>query len=186
MATALSICSSALLMLNEDEITSFEDETRESKLCAALYETTRDSMLQMHPWRFSLNQTRLARLADAPLFEFANAFQLPSNTLRVIAVDNTSFNFKIFEDMIYSDANEISVTIQFIPREEDMPAYFVRTLEFAMAEVLASALIADESKMQIFENKKIQQIRAARSIDSQNQPSLTFADNNFLLTNVRT
>lgn len=185
MATDISICSAALLMLNADEITSFDDETREAKLCAALYETTKENILQMHPWRFALGQVTLAKLTSTPLYGFNNAFQLPANTLRVIEIDS-GLEYQIYEDMLFTDADTVNAVIQFAPPESEFPAYFTRLMEFAMAELLASALLADESKMQIFERAKLRQMQSARSVDSQIQPTLTFNDNNFFMTNVRT
>lgn len=184
MSTKVAICTSALLMVNADEITSFEDESREARLCASLYDTTLDSVLQMHPWRFSVNQVQLAQLTEVPEFEFDHAYQLPANTLRVIGVDNTTLPYKIYEDMIFTDADSLKATIQFRPGEEEFPAYFRRTLELKMAEILALALLADESKFQILQQAALRQMQSARSIDSQNQPTLTFDDNNFLFTNV--
>jgi hypothetical protein len=70
-------------MIGVDEISSFDDETREAKLCTNLYPTTRDSLLQQHPWRFSLGQASLARLVDTPLYGYDYAYQLPAGFLRV-------------------------------------------------------------------------------------------------------
>lgn len=184
MSTKVAICSSALLMVNADEITSFEDETREARLCASLYETTLENVLQMHPWRFSINQVVLAQLTETPEFDFDYAYQLPSNTLRVIGIDNTTLPYKIYEDMIYSDATSMKAEIQFRPNETEFPSYFRRTLELEMAKTLSLALLGDESKHQILQQAAVRQMQSARSIDSQNQPTLSFDDNNFLFTNV--
>lgn len=185
MATDISICSSALVLIGADEITSFSDETREAKLCSLLYETTKDALLEMHPWRFSLGQVVLAKLAATPEYGFTNAFQVPPQAMRVIGVDNTAISYEIHEDMIFSDLDTMKATIQIDPGETDYPSYFVRALEFKMAEILAISLMGDESKQKIFERAGLRQMQSARSIDSQSQPTLAFDDGNFLLTNVR-
>ena len=62
MTTPLAICSAALLMIGADEISSFDETSREAKLCANLYDTTRDELLQLYPWRFAVGQMQLPKL----------------------------------------------------------------------------------------------------------------------------
>ncbi len=183
MSTSISICTSALLMIGADEISSFSDETREAKLCANLYPTTRDSLLQQHPWRFSLGQVKLAKLTDKPLYGYSYAYQLPSGFLRVIEAERGEFS--IYEDAIYSNQPELNITYQFRPQETAMPAYFSRVLELKMAEILAVAVSEELAKSNVFAEKVRQEVIRARSIDSQQQTNFEIESNNFLLTEIR-
>ena len=185
MATDVSICTSALLMVGADEIESFTDPTREAKLCAQIYPTTKNKLLQSFPWRFSLGQAQLAKLATTPLYEFDFAFQLPSGFLRLIEINNPTFNYKIFEDKLFCDTDVVYVTYQFDPGEEDMPDYFVRLLELDMAAILSISLLEDLDKANAFQRMADRQALQARSTDGQNQTTQALDDVNFELIQVR-
>ena len=184
MATDVSICSAALVMVGADEINSFDDETRESKLCGILYETTLQNVLTEHPWRFSLGRVELAELEDTPLFGYTKAFQLPPDRLRLISME-TPTAYEVFEDKLYTNVDPVRITYQFQPVESKFPPYFVRLMEFEMACLLAGALAEDESKLKIFRDLADIQKRKARNLDSQQQPSRAIRDSNHVLTQVR-
>ena len=79
---SIELCSSALVKLGADGISSFEDGTAEARVAARLYPITRDGMLSAHPWTFATAQADLPRLVAAPLSDFSYAFQLPNDFLR--------------------------------------------------------------------------------------------------------
>ena len=185
MATKIEICTTSLLMVGADEITSFEDETREAKLCANLYPTIRDDLLQSHVWRFSVGQASLNRLVSAPLFGYSYAFQLPANHLRLVGKNNSALKHEILEDKLYCNALEVLINYQFTPSEVRYPAYFVKALELEMAAILAVALIEDEGKSSLFERKAKAQLVKARYVDSQNNGNHAMPEHNFALTAIR-
>jgi hypothetical protein len=166
--TDVDICTTALLLIGADEINSFSDATREAKLCKAMYATTKDGLLQSHPWRFAVNQVELNKLAETPLFNFSAAFQLPADYLRLINRNPAALEYKIFEDKIYCNASELKITYAFSPPEHKMPAYFVRALEFDLARLLSVAVLEDTDKAAIYDRMLEEQLRRAKLIDSQN------------------
>lgn len=184
MTTSLSICSSALLMIGADEISSFEEGSREAKLCANLYDVTLDELLQLYPWRFATAQKQLGRLAADPLFGYRHAFQLPADMLRVLATD-TGRDYRLFENKLYSNAQTMRITYLQRPTEEKLPAYFVRALELKMAEILALALQEDSAKSRLMAEKAQAQVLRARGVDAQQQTTPLLDESNFTLTQVR-
>ena len=89
MATEVSICSNALRRLGDSPITSLSDDTERARLCNALYEPARDSLLRSHAFNFSITRASLAKSATTPAFEFANQFILPTDPfcLRVLKME---------------------------------------------------------------------------------------------------
>jgi hypothetical protein len=166
--TDISLCTAALLLIGADEITSFSDSTREAKLCKSLYSTTRDGLLQSHPWRFAINQVELNKLAATPLYGFSAAFQLPTNYLRLIKKNPPTLDYEIHQDKIYCNATQLKITYAFAPPENRFPAYFARALEFDLARLLAIALQEDADKAAVYGNLLKQQLIDAKLIDSQN------------------
>lgn len=184
MTTPIAICSAALLMIGADDISSFDETSREAKLCANLYEVTRDELLQLYPWRFAVGQMQLPQLTDSPLFGFRYAYQLPADMLRLLGTDN-DLPFRIFESRLFSDASVVRVTYLFQVSEARLPAYFVRAIELKMAEILAIALQEDLAKSRLLAEKADKQIIRARAIDAQQQTTAQLPEHNFLLSNVR-
>lgn len=184
MTTPLSICSSALLMIGADELSSFEEGSREAKLCANLYDVTLDDLLQLYPWRFATVQSQLPKLASEPLFGFRHAYQLPPKLLRILTTDGDQ-NYRRFENTLFSNAGQLQITYLQRPPENRLPAYFVRIVELKMAEILALALQEDAAKSRLMAEKAQAQILRARGVDAQQQTTPLLAESNFSLTQVR-
>ncbi|MFO1112560.1 MAG: hypothetical protein U1E35_01330, partial [Rhodospirillales bacterium] len=81
----IDLCSRALLKVGARTITSFEEGTAEAEVAASLYPTVRDATLSAHPWNFATAQMNLSKLATPPIADFANAFQIPADCIRVLS-----------------------------------------------------------------------------------------------------
>lgn len=185
MTTDISICSTGLLLVGADDITSFDDETREARLSAAMYPTTRDSELQKHDWIFSRQQTDLARSSTAPLFDYSYAHQIPTDSLKLIALDINPSEYRVFQDKIFSNVKDLKLFHQVRPNESDMPSYFVRLLEYKMAEIFSTALLQDDRMSQLYRQKYDDQYWEAKKADSQQEPSRRIPFRQFEIASVR-
>ena len=185
-ATDLSICKTALLLVGADEINSFEDGSREARICDAVYTTTKESLIQTHPWSFTLEQTDLARTTQTPVIgDFEYVYQLPVNSLKVIRKDGLQNDYRIYQDKLFSSDDVVSIIHQIDPGEQNFPSYFTRALEFKMAELLAASLAQDETLTQIMQDKFIRAVREAKSADSQTQPNILVNSSEFSVAAVR-
>lgn len=185
MATEISICNTALLMVGGSTINSFDDSTREAALCDAVYATTRDAQLSKFSWSFSVFQELLARTTNTPLFDYTYEYQLPTGYIRILKTDNFGNNYRILKDKLLSDQTVVELLYQKDPGEEFYPAYFVRLLEYKLASILSLSLVQDATLASEFEKQYLMAMREARGIDSQNSPNKLMADSNFALTYVR-
>lgn len=186
MASEIDICTSALLMVGANSINSFQDESREARVCAAIYETTRDDLLTRHPWSFALGQQQLSQLVTTPLFGYAYAYQLPTEPLclRVQGIDG-NYEYRVFEDKLYTDRTSVNILYIFQAPESEFKPYFTRALELELAAILSIALTEDGAKSDRFGNMAQMQLRKARNTDSQQSTPGKISDENFLLTEVR-
>ena len=202
MTTDISICNSALVLIGgtDNAINSFDDDTREARICAQLYPGTRNYTISRHPWKFSLAQQALAQLSAAPLFDYDKAYQLPTDPKIVQAIKindgggsvlnfglsgRVTQSYRILEDMLFTNATQVNLLFQFVPEEATFPPYFVEVLEFAMAEKLALALEQDESLADRMAVRLDRRARKARHIDSRNDPPFSFPREELVLTSVR-
>lgn len=86
MASEVGIANEALLHLGETaSIASFSENSFQAELCKRFYPTTRDSLLEMFPWSFSLKRARPA-LIESTINQWSYSFSLPADCIRILSV----------------------------------------------------------------------------------------------------
>lgn len=87
MATPVSICSQALLLLGDKPISAFNDVTDRARLASNLYPDARLALLRLHPWNCATRRIILAPESDTPAFgDWSHQFALPGDCIRVWGV----------------------------------------------------------------------------------------------------
>ena len=146
MASEITICSNALLQLGAQSISAFDEGTDLSLLCSNLWEQTRDGVLRGHPWNCATKRVSLAPSAVAPVYEFAFAFDLPGDFLRLHDAD-TLYNYKIEGRQILSDENPLF--LKYIFRNKEVPTYdalLIEAMTWGMMAVLAYPITKSTTK----------------------------------------
>lgn len=138
MATAVSICSNALLMLGDKPINSFAEASDRAKLAANLWPDMRDFVLRAHPWNCAVKRQVLSPLTAAPAFGFNYVFLLPSDWLRTLQIgeDGERPEYRIESRNILM--NEGTCKLRYIWRN-DNPATWDALLVHAMTLVMKAA-----------------------------------------------
>lgn len=183
--TDINICSTALLLVEADEINSFSDDSREARVCAAALDTQIEALLQSYPWRFSLLQATLSLTTETPLFGYEYAHQLPSETLRLMSTTVPNGDYQVYKRRVFSNTRDVKAVIQYRPDSAEFPAYFRKALEYHLAAFLAFALKSDLPLADRMEAKALSETIKARAVDAQQQPNDQVQEYNFLLSNVR-
>lgn len=182
--TKFDICTTASYLVGGEDIASFDEDTRESRIASRIYETTKRQLLQMHPWSFARKRQDLVKTTNTPS-DYAYEYQIPTDCLRVLKKDTPVNNYIIVGDKLYTDSNTVELSYLYDVAEVDLPDYFVRALEYCLAEILAAALAQDESMVQLMNGLKDGAYRTAKLIDSQMSPPSSPHDGTFSLTEVR-
>lgn len=167
----IDICSHALLLIGENTISSFNDDSIAALVASNLYEPTYESLLTAHPWRFASNKATLARLTATPTNEWDYAFQLPSDFLVAQHVDEGNDNYQIYADKLYTDEKTMILDYTYKPDESFLPAYFTELLEYKLASLFAVPITENTSKAEFYANMTDRQLSRAKTIDSQSTPS---------------
>jgi len=183
-ADKVKICSVPSLLVGGNDFGSFDEDLREAKLSAALYDNTKSVLLMQNAWRFSLRQFQLSKLLAKPLYDFDFAYQVPNDALRISSAVGAA-DFQIIGDKIYSNADNLMITYQQDVSEQFFPPYFTRVLELQMAAMLSIPLTEDKVKFQLWEEKARTELLKAKNVDSQSQTNLSLPPNTFWLTVVR-
>lgn len=177
MATDVSICNNALLLIGANTITSLSDNVNEAVTCNALYEGTKDSLIQEGNWSFCRDVVSLtSSKATSDIDDYDYMYDIPSTVFRIFKKDNVPNNYDIYGAKLYTNDTTVNIYCLTDPGESAFPAHFVRTLEFKMASILAAALEHDESMTQLFERLFTDSLRKSRRIDGQNTPNKSFTD----------
>ena len=150
MVSKFDICSTALVELGEDTISSFTANTAPSKICGQIYPEYIKYLLSLYPWKFSKKKVQLARLTTNPINEWKYAYQLPSDILMLHGLFNSSStgilpqtNYEIFQDQVFTDETIVYIDYQFQPDESNFPPFFVEFATAAMSAKLAMPITDD-------------------------------------------
>lgn len=185
MATGVSICSNALLMLGAQTINDFADQNNldRAKLCANLYPSQRDSVLRAHPWNCCIKRIVLAPLADAPAFGYSAAFELPADCLRVLEVGTGGMQIDYLTEGRTILADTMVLELRYVFRNEaesTWDSHLIDLMTIAMAAVLAYPVTQSTSERDSREAKLVQATRQAKAVDGQEDPPQTLGDERLL------
>ena len=169
--TAISLCSKALVKLGAQPISSFSENTAEAEIASQLYETIKEDLLSAYPWRFATAQKKLNRLADAPKADYAYAYQLPNDFLRVLSagVNNTGrgLNYRICERTLQCNDSDVILTYIFDPQEQNYPPFFNQLLIAKLAAEFCLPLTENSSRTDFLTRQANELFARAKLIDAQ-------------------
>lgn len=178
--TKISIASNALVLIGHEPISSFEDGTTGAVLASALYDTSYSYLLEKHRWRFATKQAQLAKTTDTPLgYKYNNAFQLPIDILYLQLVHRIR-DYEIFDDKLYTNHNEVIIDYTFKPKEDKLPAYFIKMFEFYLASQFAVPITDNSSKAQFYSVAYDDARRKATNLDSSQRPNQPIRSNPYI------
>ena len=170
----VDITSNALLLIGESPISSFTEDTTGALIASNLYEQTYEDLLTKHPWRFASAKASLSRLTSTPVDTWRYAFQLPANFLLVQHVDTGNTDYEIYQDKVYTNQSTLVLDYLFKPDESELPAYFVKLMEYTFASMFAIPVTDSATKAEYFQTLTKDQLTKSKTIDSQATPPVEF------------
>ncbi|MEK9693259.1 MAG: hypothetical protein VW235_10045 [Rhodospirillaceae bacterium] len=184
MASKFDICNQALVLVGANTITSFSQNTTESKVANQLYENTLNTLLTRCRWRFASKQIQLSYDSTAPLGRWNSKHSVPADALIIntVTVDDNIIQYDRYNDYIFSDADSTDTVIAdytYSPSETNLPAYFIQSLVFELASLFAGAIARNDNLSNLYNQRAIAQLAIARNIDSQAQTTRRVDVNRF-------
>jgi hypothetical protein len=170
------ICNQALVLVGANTITSFSENTTESKVANQLYESITENMLTRSRWRFAAKQQQLSRSTDEPTARWSAKYSIPSDSLLIhtVTVNDNVIEFDRYESYILCDASSSDTVVadySFQPSEANFPPYFKQALIFELASLFSGAIARNDTLSTLYQNRAIAQLAIARAQDSQAQTS---------------
>lgn len=166
MAGKLELINTALARLGERYIISLDEGSVPQLVASAHYDTTLDALFREHPWNFATDNIELPRLGDYTAYQFAYAFQLPSDFIRLVEVYDTH-NFKVQGRTILTD--EKKCKIRYVKRVVDPSAWdaaFTEAFTFRLAASMSYAISHSAALSEQLNILAQQRTRWAKAIDS--------------------
>lgn len=162
----LQICNSAILKVGGDMIASITDATKAAQICNAQYNVKRDELLLQVPWRFSLQQVKLTPQATQPIFQYTNAFLLPSDCLRPLKVNADPWTVQ--QGLILCNSDAINVTYIQIQNgnESSWDPLFAETFSLSLSKELALSLVQSVPLFQEIDKQYQQKLALARATNA--------------------
>lgn len=172
MASAVGICNRALQKLGATRITTLTENTKNGRACNVAYEICRDRELRAHTWSFATTRAQIAADSVAPEFGRANAFQLPSNFLRLLPLypeDNVNtIDWQIEGKKIYTDDTS-PLKIRYIYKVTDpneMDVLYQEALSTRIALELVEEITQSNTKKKLLKQDYKDIISDARRVNA--------------------
>src|SRR6478736_1305662 len=161
MPSETDIANLALQHLGESRISSIEDTgDKVSRTCAVNFAQARDEALQSARWSCAKKQDSLSKLADAPLYKWHAAYQLPADFLRLIEIEGANaWTPREYFDVqgktlligrgLIDDEMPETIIIEYIRRETDTTVFdplLVESIAMLLAMKCARSLTGSDSK----------------------------------------
>lgn len=156
MASVVDICNLALSHLGDNATLASIDPpegSMQAEHCARFYPVARDSMLELHDWKFATRRAPLAWL-DRPSWNWQYAYAAPAQAIKFISVlpfsagnDSETQQYETEADEngnVIILTNQEQATMRFIARVIDttrFPPLFVDALAWLLASHLAGPII---------------------------------------------
>jgi hypothetical protein len=150
--TVVSICNLALQKLGAQRITTLDEDSNNARHCNAIYEQMRDKELRANRWKFSICRATLAPSATEPEFDFAYAFPVPTDFLRLLPPNRTTLDWTLesvdgTQHILTNDGDTLE--IRYIKRVTDVAQFdhlFVDMLACSMALQLCEPITQSNTK----------------------------------------
>lgn len=187
MASDVSICSAALLLLGDEPITSLTEDTRRAEICNGVYSLAKDSILRLHPWNCLTVRVALSPLSAAPVSGWAYQFSKPSNLLRVLKVadsEDNQLDYRFEANRIL--ANTDTIYLHYVERktesnwDSNLVDVMIKRMELDLAYPITKSTSLRDALRQEFYAQGVGVLAQAKSVDGQENPPEDYGDSPFI------
>ena len=171
MLTKQDLCSMALLKLGEKPLVSLNSDTAPAQLARTLYNTTIDTLLSVHPWRFATQQFIITKNQN-------DEFIVPENVLRILRC-----NGRVYGNQIFANSNSVSMLAVMRVDTEKFPGYFVSVAATKLALEFCMPLTGNQQMLRTLMSLYESEFQNAKFIDS--TTDVSYGIEQFSLINAR-
>lgn len=197
MASQVDIANRALTKLGAARIISFGDDNKQARSVTSMFDIVRDAELRSHIWSFSVKRTALAALTTTPAWGFKYEYEIPSDCLRILMVNDTYggpdmsdyrnepiADYSLEGNKILTNFNA-PLKLRYISRVEDTTEWdsmFVEALACRLAMEMCEDLTQSNTKRELAQAEYTAMLRSAIRASSIEQPAQAMPDNSWMLS----
>ena len=176
MSSNTDIANLSMRLLKANRITSLTDGSNNANAANDVFTEVRDDLLRSHNWNFGQKWAKLAQLSTTPVFEFDNAYALPSDWIRTVSVhDNDAGAGTLVyregevddQGVILHSADEL--WMRYIYRVTDpnrMAADFRMAFSYALALAIPGVSNLSAGREERLEKRAVTRLRRAKHSDA--------------------
>jgi hypothetical protein len=168
MATSITIIyNRALNLIGQPHILAPSEDSKAARTCNLVWNAIRDEVLRVFPWRCVTKRAALAMLEAVPYFGFAHYFQLPTDFIRMVSMEDPDDIYEIEGDRLLYDGT--TAKIKYIYRETDANKYdsiLCTVLAVRLAAELGNPIAGSQALADSMMQKYMAFIGLGASIDS--------------------
>jgi hypothetical protein len=186
MATDVSICSAALLLLGDKPIASLGEAGQKAQLCANLYPIAKRATLRCHPWNCLIKRVVLTPLASAPAFDWRYQFALPGDVLRILQVGHTGSTLPYETEGGRILCNTDQLPLRYVADvtegnwDDLLVDVMVKRMECDLAYPITKSTSLRDSLLTEFMRPAVGVLAKAKNVDAQENPPEDWGDSPFL------
>jgi hypothetical protein len=172
MASALDICSNALVLLGGKPIASFNEDSDSAVIAANIYPAAKADVLRCHPWNCLEVDVVLSPLSAAPAFRWSHQFDLPGDLLRVIEIGGgiQPNDYRLQGRRILANTKVLYLSYIGDKNESQWDANLTDVMIKRMAKDMAYPLTKSASLAELKDAEYRVALRQAKAIDAQENP----------------
>lgn len=166
MATAIEICNSALSQIGASLITSLTEDSKNAEVCNQRFGPVKTAILRSHPWNCAITRKTLTPSGIEPDFEFANAFVLPNDCLRLLNLSYLDIPHRVEKNKIL--CNEATIEILYVAdtAPETWDVLLSETIVAGLAADICYALVGSTTLADYFRSLYEIKLKEARFVDA--------------------
>lgn len=197
MTSEVAIANRALTKLGAARILALTDDVKNAREINSMFESVRDDELRRHNWNFAITRTSLAALVATPSWGYERQFQLPSDCLRVVQVDEFYYVSNLSDYRTTADAPfqiegrkiltslDAPLKIRYVFRETDPQQWdssFIEAFACRLALEACDAITQSNTKKDIIGREYDMAIKMAKRVDAIENPPDAMPDDSWIMS----
>jgi len=185
MTTKVEIVNAGLIKLNARPINSLSEVSNEATLANQVWDISRKAVLREHYWNFAIKEIELARINDRPLMQYEYIFQLPTDFIRLVKLDNDT-DFKIINNRVYTNKKDCILRYVYDNKNTSTwDAMFVDLMAIRIAKELAYTITTSSAHQDRLQNEYLFILKKAKYYDATDESTDTLGPISSSIIDVR-
>lgn len=185
--TTVGIVNHALILCGSSKITALTDDTANARTLNAIYETARKDFLVECRWTFALTRASLVTSASTYILPWTyssetQAFDVPSNSLRIWQMSDIEAQWRQEGDRIISDTSSLGTLYTWDHDEVGLwtPKATMAFIDYLCYQISFHLLNSADKANKFLEKYEKVTLPAAQAVDAQTGTHQEVVDNEWL------